>query len=172
MSWATRGRKKSLLVRAAALQHTNLTEFVIRTAVANAKEVIELSERQELSERDSLQVMDLLEKGHFNQSEPGVFDPLVASITSRDEPWMTAADFSSYVDAQANVANAYRDRHRWVRMSIANTAASGRFSSDRTVADYNTSGSSRQSRCQVLSERIAASRRTSGASRPRDLGRD
>ena len=53
--------EKSLLVRAAALQHTNLTEFVIRTAVANAKEVIELSERQDVSERDSLQVMDLLE---------------------------------------------------------------------------------------------------------------
>ena len=58
--------EKSLLLRAAALQHTNLTEFVIRTAVANAKEVIDLAERQELSERDSLQVMDLLE----NPPEP------------------------------------------------------------------------------------------------------
>ena len=54
------------MLRAAALQHTNLTEFVIRTAVANAKEVIDLAERQELSERDSLQVMDLLE----NPPEP------------------------------------------------------------------------------------------------------
>ena len=58
--------EKSLLVRAAALAHTNLTEFVIRTAIANAKEVIEQSERQELSARDSLQVMDLLE----NPPEP------------------------------------------------------------------------------------------------------
>jgi len=61
MSLRIAAEEKSLLVRAAALQHTNLTEFVIRTAVANAKEVIELSERQDLSERDSLQVMDLLE---------------------------------------------------------------------------------------------------------------
>ena len=61
MSLRIAAEEKSLLVRAAALQHTNLTEFVIRTAVANAKEVIELSERQALSERDSLQVMDLLE---------------------------------------------------------------------------------------------------------------
>ena len=58
--------EKSLLVRAAALEHTNLTEFVIRTAVANAKEVVELSEREDLSERDSLQIMDLLE----NPPEP------------------------------------------------------------------------------------------------------
>ena len=61
MSLRIAADEKSLLVRAAALQHTNLTEFVIRTAVANAREVIELSERQVLSERDSLQVMDLLE---------------------------------------------------------------------------------------------------------------
>jgi len=66
MSLRIATEEKSLLVRAAALEHTNLTEFVIRTAVANAKEVIELAERQELSERDSLQVMDLLE----NPPEP------------------------------------------------------------------------------------------------------
>jgi uncharacterized protein (DUF1778 family) len=59
-------QEKSLLLRAAALQHTNLTEFVICTAVANAREVIEHSEREELSERDSLQVMGLLE----NPPEP------------------------------------------------------------------------------------------------------
>lgn len=66
MSLRIAAEEKSLLVRAAALQHTNLTEFVIRTVVANAREVIELSERQELSERDSLHVMDLLE----NSPEP------------------------------------------------------------------------------------------------------
>lgn len=66
MSLRIAAEEKSLLLRAAALQHTNLTEFVIRTSVANAKEVIERSERQELSERDSLQVMDLLE----NPPEP------------------------------------------------------------------------------------------------------
>jgi len=58
--------EKSLLVRAAALQHTNLTEFVVRTVVAAARDVIEQSERVELTERDSLHVMDLLE----NPPEP------------------------------------------------------------------------------------------------------
>ena len=66
MSLRIAAEEKSLLLRAAALEHTNLTEFVVRTAVANAKEVIELNERQQLSERDSLQMMDLLE----NPPEP------------------------------------------------------------------------------------------------------
>ena len=44
----------------------HLTEFVIRTAVSNAREVIEQSERLDLTERDSLQVLDLLE----NPPEP------------------------------------------------------------------------------------------------------
>ncbi len=53
--------EKSLLLRAAALQHINLTEFVVRTVVDAARVVIEQNERVALSERDSLQVMDLLE---------------------------------------------------------------------------------------------------------------
>jgi len=66
MSLRIAAEEKALLVRAAALQHTNLTEFVIRNAVANAREVIEQSERLDLSERDSLQILDLLE----NPPEP------------------------------------------------------------------------------------------------------
>lgn len=66
MSLRIAAEEKSLLLRAAALQHLNLTEFVVRAAVANAKQVIELSERQELSERDSVRVMNLLE----NPPEP------------------------------------------------------------------------------------------------------
>jgi uncharacterized protein (DUF1778 family) len=66
MSLRIAAEEKSLLVRAAALQHTNLTEFVIRTAVATAKDVIDQSEHLGLSERESLQVLDLLE----NPPEP------------------------------------------------------------------------------------------------------
>ena len=50
---------------------------------------------------------------------------------------MTAADFRSFVDAQNDVAAAYTDPARWTRMSIRNTASSGRFSTDRTMRDYN-----------------------------------
>jgi len=84
-----------------------------------------------------LQVMSLLESGHFNQFEPGIFDPIVHSIRNPNDPWMTAADFASYREAQERAAAAYRDQDRWTRMSILNTAHSGHFSSDRTIAEYN-----------------------------------
>ncbi len=51
--------------------------------------------------------------------------------------WMTAADFRSFVDAQQAASEAYEDVERWTRMSILNTASSGRFSTDRTMRDYN-----------------------------------
>jgi len=83
-------------------------------------------------------VMELLRSGHFNQFETGLFDRIMDSITSAHDPWLTAADFRSFVDAQERVAAAYRDPERWTRMSILNTASSGKFSTDRTMLDYNT----------------------------------
>lgn len=61
MSLRIASEEKSLLMRAAALQQTNLTEFVIRTVVAAARDVIDQDERIELTERDSLHVLNLLE---------------------------------------------------------------------------------------------------------------
>ncbi len=86
---------------------------------------------------DLKRVMRLLECGHFNQFEPGLFDEIVSAITSSTDPWLTAADFRSYVDAQQRAAEAYRDQERWVRMSILNSASSGKFSTDRTMLEYN-----------------------------------
>jgi starch phosphorylase len=86
---------------------------------------------------DLSRVMDLLRSGHFNQFEPGIFDSIIGAITSPNDPWVVAADFRSYVDAQEQAAAAYRDRERWLRMSILNTACSGRFSTDRTMHEYN-----------------------------------
>ncbi len=83
------------------------------------------------------QVMELLESGHFNQFEPGIFDAIMHAIRSPQDPWMTAADFPGFVQAQQAASAAYRDQERWLRMSIANTASSGHFSSDRTIGEYN-----------------------------------
>ncbi len=88
-------------------------------------------------DEDLQRVMHLLESGHFNQFEPGIFDDLIASIKSRYDPWMTIADFRSYVDAQKRVEAAYQDKEHWTRMSILNCANSGKFSTDRTIREYN-----------------------------------
>ncbi len=89
------------------------------------------------ADADFARVIHLLESGHFNLFETGLFNPVVQSILSPHDPWLTAADFRGFVEAQRKVAAAYRDRERWIRMSILNTATSGKFSSDRTIQDYN-----------------------------------
>jgi starch phosphorylase len=82
-------------------------------------------------------VMRLLECGHFNQFESGLFDPIIGSIRSPQDPWMVAADFAGYVLAQERAAAHYQDSERWITSSIINTANSGRFSTDRTISEYN-----------------------------------
>lgn len=91
-----------------------------------------------IAQDDDLQgVFNLLECGHFNQFEPNIFDDVINSIKSPHDPWMTIADFRSFIDAQKRVETAYRDKARWTKMSILNCANSGKFSTDRTIAEYN-----------------------------------
>jgi starch phosphorylase len=86
---------------------------------------------------DFRRVMELLQSGHFNHFEPGIFDAIIQSIREPADLWMTAADFRSFIDAQEAAGMAYQDQMHWTRMSILNTAHSGRFSTDRTMRDYN-----------------------------------
>ena len=88
-------------------------------------------------DEDFSRVMYLLESGHFNRFEPGVLDPIIQSIREPADAWMTAADFRSFVDAHIRAEETYRNRSAWTRMSILNTASSGKFSTDRTIRDYN-----------------------------------
>ena len=88
------------------------------------------------NDADFSRVMELLETGFFNPGEPGLFSPLSESIRSTYDQWLTAADFRSYVNAQQAAAEAYADAERWTTLSILNTAASGFFSSDRTIREY------------------------------------
>lgn len=87
-------------------------------------------------DEDLARVIKLIECGHFSMFEPNIFDPILHSIRNANDPWMVAADFRSYIDAQAAAARAYQDRDSWVTSSIMNTARSGRFSSDRTISEY------------------------------------
>lgn len=89
------------------------------------------------ADEDFKRVMGLIECDHFSQFEPGLFSSITQSVRSGDDPWLTAADFRSYVDAQKQAANAYQNQEQWQRMSIFNTAYSGKFSTDRTMEDYN-----------------------------------
>ncbi|MDD5374846.1 glycogen/starch/alpha-glucan phosphorylase [Acidithiobacillus sp.] len=89
------------------------------------------------ADHDLARVMDLLQSGYFNAFEPGIFDPIVHAITHPHDPWMVLADFTSYKVKQREAADVWHDQTEWQRLSILNTAASGIFSSDRTIAQYN-----------------------------------
>ena len=89
------------------------------------------------ADNDLHEVMKVLQSGQFNTSEPGIFEPIINAIQSPQDPWMTAADFAGFVAAQRRVADTYRDRDLWTKMSIMNSAFSGHFSSDRTIREYN-----------------------------------
>jgi starch phosphorylase len=88
-------------------------------------------------DEDLQRVINLLECGHFNQFEPGIFDAIIGSMKSPHDPWVTIADFRSFVDTQKRVEAAYQDKDRWTKMSIINCANSGKFSTDRTISEYN-----------------------------------
>ena len=88
-------------------------------------------------DNDLQRVMSLLEGGHFNQFEEGIFNDVINSVKSPHDPWMTIADFRSFVEAQKRVEAAYKDKDRWIKMSILNCANSGKFSTDRTIREYN-----------------------------------
>ncbi len=83
------------------------------------------------------EVIDLIRSGFFSRGDTELFRPLIDSLMHYD-PYMLFADFESYLEAQARVSEAYADAERWTRMSILNTARSGKFSSDRTIREYCT----------------------------------
>jgi len=80
-------------------------------------------------------VIDLIRSGFFSRGDTELFRPLIDGLMYQD-PYLLLADFQSYVECQEKVAEAYRDEERWTRMSILNTARSGKFSSDRTIREY------------------------------------
>jgi glycogen phosphorylase len=86
---------------------------------------------------DLQRIIHLLSCNHFSPSEPGIFAPLINSMLNPGDPWFTVADFESYIDAQLRVEALWSDTDAWTQKSILNMAASGRFSSDRTINDYN-----------------------------------
>ena len=80
-------------------------------------------------------VLELIGSGHFSRGDTEVFRPLVENLTQSD-PFLVLADYAAYVACQEQVSEAWQDADHWTRMSILNTARSGKFSSDRAIAEY------------------------------------
>ncbi len=87
------------------------------------------------NEPETRAALDLIFSDHFSPNEPGIFAPLRQTLLGRDF-YMHLADLTSYLEADQRLLNVYADPDAWTRMSILNIAGSGKFSSDRTIADY------------------------------------
>ena len=81
------------------------------------------------------EALRLIEMGHFSNGDGELFRPLMDNLTGND-PFFVMADFGDYVRAQEAVSLAWKDRMHWNRMSLLNTARTGFFSSDRSIAEY------------------------------------
>jgi starch phosphorylase len=79
--------------------------------------------------------LKLIDGGRFSRGDAEVFRPLVENLTQSD-PFLVLADYAAYVACQERVSAAWQDADNWTRMSILNTARSGKFSSDRAIAEY------------------------------------
>jgi starch phosphorylase len=80
-------------------------------------------------------VLELIADGQFSRGDTEVFRPLVDNLVY-DDPFLVLADYASYLNCQDRVSDAWQETEDWTRMSILNTARSGKFSSDRAIGEY------------------------------------
>jgi starch phosphorylase len=80
--------------------------------------------------------LDLIFSDHFSRNEPGVFEPLRVTLLTQGDHYMHLADLSAYLEADRRLLELYADPQGWAQKAILNVASSGKFSSDRTIAEY------------------------------------
>jgi starch phosphorylase len=85
---------------------------------------------------DLKEAIDLMNSGFFSRKDVDLFKPLTDSLLCRDEH-MVLADYRSYVECQDRIGETFKDHEKWTRMSIFTVARMGKFSSDRSVHEYN-----------------------------------
>jgi starch phosphorylase len=89
-----------------------------------------------LADEELRAIVDWVGSNYFTPDEPGVLGSLKHSLLDGGDPYLCLADFRSYSDAQLRIDAAYRDKAKWAKMAILNTARVGKFSSDRTIHEY------------------------------------
>jgi starch phosphorylase len=87
-------------------------------------------------ESETREALDLIFSDYFSRDEPGVFEPLRDMLLTHGDHYMHLADLKSYLEADERLCALYADPDEWARKAILNVAASGKFSSDRTIAQY------------------------------------
>ena len=85
---------------------------------------------------ETRRALDLIFSDHFSRHEPGIFEPLRDTLLNRGDHYLHLADLRSYLDADERLTTLYADGDGWARRAILNIAGSGKFSSDRTIAQY------------------------------------
>ena len=88
------------------------------------------------NEPETRAALDLIASGHFSRNEPDIFAPLLDMLLTSGDFYMHLADLPSYVDAHERLGRLYADPRAWAAKAVLNIAASGKFSSDRTIAEY------------------------------------
>ena len=86
--------------------------------------------------RELRTVVDWIGSGSFTPDHPDALKPIRTNLLEDGDPFFVMADYQAYCRAHERIDRAYRDRVRWARMAILNTARVAKFSSDRTVREY------------------------------------
>jgi starch phosphorylase len=87
-------------------------------------------------EPETRAALDLIFSNHFSRNEPGAFDTLRDTLLTHGDFYMHLADLKSYLETDQRLTQLYADSDAWARKAILNVASSGKFSSDRTIAEY------------------------------------
>ena len=88
------------------------------------------------NEPETRAALDLIFSDYFSRYEPGVFTPLRDALLTHGDHYLHLADLTSYLEADQRLVKLYANPDAWARQAILNVAGSGKFSSDRTIAEY------------------------------------